>query len=83
MSWREAEELDVQVMEIRKKTLGVEHPDTLASVETLALTFENQKRWKQAKGLHVQIVKTRKEILGEEHPDTLASIEKLWSMFWK
>ena len=27
--WSEAEQLEVQVMEMRKKLLGAEHPDTL------------------------------------------------------
>ena len=29
--WKEAEELEVQVMETRKRVLGKEHPDTLTS----------------------------------------------------
>jgi hypothetical protein len=27
--WNEAEQLEVQVMDMRKKLLGAEHPDTL------------------------------------------------------
>jgi len=33
--WKEAEELQVQVMEICKNVLGPEHPDTLASMNNL------------------------------------------------
>jgi hypothetical protein len=36
--WNEAEQLDVQVMDMRKKLLGAEHPDTLTSVGNLAST---------------------------------------------
>lgn len=37
--WKKFEDLEVQVMEIRKKVLKVEHPDTLASMASLALTY--------------------------------------------
>ena len=36
--WKEAEELEMQVMETRKRVLGAEHPDTLTS---MALTYRN------------------------------------------
>ena len=34
--WKEAEELEVQVIETRKGVLDAEHPDTLASMLNLA-----------------------------------------------
>ena len=34
--WKEAEELEVQVIETRKRVLGVEHSDTLTSMANLA-----------------------------------------------
>jgi hypothetical protein len=42
--WKEAEELQVQVMETRKRVLGDEHPSTLTSMNNLALTYESQGR---------------------------------------
>ncbi|KAF2726855.1 HET-domain-containing protein, partial [Polyplosphaeria fusca] len=60
--WTEAEQLDVQVMETRKRVLGDEHPDTLTSIANLASTYRNQ---------------GRKRVLGDEHPDTLTSINNL------
>ena len=38
--WKEAEELEVQVMETRKRVLGAEHPDTLTSMNNLAHTLK-------------------------------------------
>ena len=32
-NWENAEKLEVQVMDMRKKLLGAEHPDTLTSME--------------------------------------------------
>jgi len=51
--WKEAKELNVQVMETRKRVLGEEHLDTLTSMANLALTFWNQGRWKEAEELNM------------------------------
>ena len=75
--WKEAEELEVQVMETRKRVLGLEHPDTLTSMANLASTYRNQGRWKEAEELFVQVMETRKRVLGLEHPDTLTSMANL------
>ncbi|KAL4934882.1 hypothetical protein BDV06DRAFT_217819 [Aspergillus oleicola] len=49
--YREAEELEVQVLEIWKQVLGPEHPDTLTSMANLASTYWNQGRSKEAEEL--------------------------------
>jgi hypothetical protein len=49
--WKEAEELEVQVMKMRKRVLGEEHPDTLLSIGNLASTYSNQGQWKEAEEL--------------------------------
>jgi tetratricopeptide (TPR) repeat protein len=79
--WKEVEELQVQVMETRKKVLGVEHPDTLNSMANLASTYRNQGGWKEAKELQVQVMETFKKLLGVEHPYTLASMGNLASTY--
>ncbi|CAI7627788.1 unnamed protein product [Penicillium glandicola] len=81
-SWKEAEQLEVQVMETRKTKLGVDHPDTLMSMSNLASTFWNQGRWEEAEQLEVQVIETRKTKLGVDHPSTLMSINNLASTFW-
>ena len=42
--WKEAEELQVQVIKISKRMLGEEHPFTLSSMVNLAATYRNQGR---------------------------------------
>jgi tetratricopeptide (TPR) repeat protein len=79
--YSEAEELFVQVVETRKRVLGMEHPDTLLSIGNLASTYWNQGRWKEAEELDLQVMETRKRVLGTEHPDTLASIGNLASTY--
>ena len=46
-----AEKLAVQVMDMRKKLLGVEHLDTLNSMAHLANTYQSQERWNEAEQL--------------------------------
>jgi len=75
--WNNAEKLLVQVMEIRKKVLGADHPDTLRSIGNLANTYANQRRWNRAEQLEIQVVDMMKKVLGAEHPDTLRSMGNL------
>ncbi|KAF1975254.1 hypothetical protein BU23DRAFT_435962, partial [Bimuria novae-zelandiae CBS 107.79] len=49
--YEEAEELEVQVMETRKRVLGEEHPDTLTSMNNLAFTQQCQARYTEALAL--------------------------------
>jgi hypothetical protein len=67
----------MQVMETRKRVLGVEHPDTLSSMADLQSMYRNQGRWKDAEELEVQVMETRKRVIGPGHPDKLASMVSL------
>ena len=62
---KEAEGLEVQVMEAEKKALGQEHPSALASMGSLASTFWNQGRWKEAEELEVQVMGARERVPGQ------------------
>jgi tetratricopeptide (TPR) repeat protein len=79
--YQECEELFIQILETEKRVLGIEHPDTLTSINNLASTYRNQGRWKEAEELEVQVLETRKRVLGVEHPDTLTSINNLASTY--
>jgi len=80
--WKEAEELWNQVMWMRKRILGEEHPDALAIIANLASTYQKQGRWKEAEELEVQVMQMRKNILGEDHLDTLTSMANLAATYW-
>jgi tetratricopeptide (TPR) repeat protein len=75
--YKEAEDLEVEVMQTRKRVLGDEHPDTLTSMGNLALTYSKQGQWDEAEELHVQVMQTMKRVLGHEHPSTLTSMANL------
>ena len=71
--WKEAEELNVGVMDTRKRVLGEEHPDTLSSMANLAFTWKGQGQNAKAIGLMGECVHLRTRILGSNHPHTLSS----------
>ncbi|KAJ6120892.1 hypothetical protein N7523_005172 [Penicillium sp. IBT 18751x] len=81
--WEEAEQLEVQVMEIRRTKLGENHPSTLSSTVNLASTYRKQGRWSEAEKLEVQVMEARKTRLGKEHSDTLSSMASLASTYRK
>src|ERR687887_161446 len=80
--WKEAEELEVQVMETRKRVLGQEHPDTLISMGNLASTWRNQGRYNKALRLMEECFQLQKQILGSDHPNTVSLLDVLnkWRM---
>ena len=49
-------------MDMRKKLLGAEHPDTINSVENLASTYWKQGRLNEADKLKVQVEDMRKKL---------------------
>jgi tetratricopeptide (TPR) repeat protein len=75
--WKEAEALEVVVIEKRKCLQGEEHLDTLTSMACLAFTYSEQGEWKEAEALETVVMEKRKHLLGEEHPDTLTSMAHL------
>jgi hypothetical protein len=79
--WDAAEELEVQVIEIRKERLGADHPDTLTSINNLAFTCKGIGRETEAIRLMEECIKSRKRVLGPDHPNTLLSCTAL--VAWK
>jgi hypothetical protein len=80
---KNAERLEVMVMETMERVLGEEHPDTLTSMNNLAVAYmimgKLKLKLKEAEGLQVMVMETRKRVLGEEHPATLTSMSNLAS----
>ena len=81
--WKEAEALQVVIMEKTKHLLGEEHYDTLASIGTLASTYRHQGKLKKAEALEVAMIEKAKHLLGEEHSITLTSMGNLAATYWE
>ena len=56
---KDAEVLEVMVMEKRKELLGEDHPDTLLSMGNLAMTYQKQGRLKDAEVLELAVMEKR------------------------
>lgn len=69
--YNEAENLDLLIVEENKKKFGIEHPETLESLEGLASTYESQGKWAEAVDLDRLIVDIREKTLGPTHELTL------------
>ena len=72
--FEEAEAMNRRALKGREKVLGVEHRDTLASVNNLALAFQQQGKYEEAEAMHRRALEGREKVLGVEHPETLTSI---------
>ena len=73
----EAHILGSQALEVQKRLLGEEHPDTLRSMHNLAYTNTYLGEHVQAKSLQKRVLEIQKRVLGEGHPDVLASMVNL------
>jgi tetratricopeptide (TPR) repeat protein len=75
-----AYEKGMEAQTMCQKLLGKEHPDTLMSMDNLALVLDSQGKYVEAEEMHRQVLKLRKKVLGKEHPDTLMSMNNLASV---
>jgi hypothetical protein len=69
----EAEGLEAQVVEARKRVLVAEHPGTLAGMNNLAFTWKGRGRHKEAVALMEECIELEERVLGADHPSTLSS----------
>ncbi|KIX10462.1 uncharacterized protein Z518_01545 [Rhinocladiella mackenziei CBS 650.93] len=64
-------------METRVRVLGKEHPDTLMSVNNLALVLSHQGKYPEAEQMHREALQVTERVLGYERPSTLRSMNNL------
>lgn len=72
-----AESLSRRSLDIRQRALGPEHPDTLSSMNNLALTLWKELHYTEAESLDRKTLEIRRRVLGPEHPETLKSMSNL------
>ncbi|QRV92241.1 kinesin light chain [Ceratobasidium sp. AG-Ba] len=77
----EAEELQVKVLEARKRAYGEYHPETLTSMQNLANTYHYQGRYELAEELGKKAVAGQNRVLGTKHPRTLLSMRNLLATY--
>jgi serine/threonine protein kinase/tetratricopeptide (TPR) repeat protein len=79
----EAVPLFVKARETRTAKLGPVNPDTLASMNNLAMAYEHAGKLDLALALYVETLRLRKATLGADQPDTLTSMNNLAVGYWK
>jgi hypothetical protein len=73
----DAAQLQEKVLEARRRIQGEEHPDTLTTMDNLALTYQDQGKPVDAAQLQEKVLEARRRIQGEEHPRTLTTMNNL------
>jgi tetratricopeptide (TPR) repeat protein len=75
--YKEAEDVQRQVLQSSERVLGSDHPDTLSAMNNLAQTLYAQGHLARAYELQDQVVEAMTRLVGKEHPDTLSSMDNL------
>ncbi|KAH8797789.1 hypothetical protein DL96DRAFT_1824929 [Flagelloscypha sp. PMI_526] len=65
----------------KRQRLGASHPNTLLSMNSLALTYLDLGQHRNALEVMEQVVKLQKRNLGEEHPHTLGTMSNLANIY--
>ena len=66
-----------EVLAMRSRILGPDHPETLTTKASLAATMSRQGNYEEAKRLEMSVLRTMQRVLGPAHPHTLLAKENL------
>ena len=72
-----------RALECRERVFGPEHPDTLSSVNNLALLIRGMGDYAQAEPLLRRALDSCERVSGPEHPDTLTSVNNLAELLFR
>ena len=75
--YNEAEELFKGALAGNEKNLGLEHSETLRTVQNLANVYAGKGRYDEAEELYKRVLAGNEEKLGAKNPDTLGTVEGL------
>jgi tetratricopeptide (TPR) repeat protein len=75
--YSEAAYLYEQALTLQKVKLGLNHPDTLSSMEGLARSYSGLSRHSEAVKLYQETLTLQKAKLGLDHPETLHTMDGL------
>jgi non-specific serine/threonine protein kinase/serine/threonine-protein kinase len=73
----EAERLFIELIDVRRRVLGKDHPNTLIAMNNLAALHRTEGKYSEAEPIFRDVLETRRRVLGEEHPDTLRTVSAL------
>ena len=76
-----AEPLYLRALNIRKRTLDLQHPDMLRTLNDLAVLYHEQGRFSEAEPLALSALTGREQVLGLDHSDTVSSVNDLATLY--
>ncbi|KAG6883212.1 hypothetical protein C0993_007379, partial [Termitomyces sp. T159_Od127] len=79
----EAENLEQEVLRVRKEAFGSSHPATINAMANLAATFWKGGKLDEAENLQQEVLRVRREAFRSNHPDTDYAIANLTRIFQK
>ena len=77
----EATRLLESVLGIRRKAMGVDHPDYMTSLNNLAFLYKSQGNAAKAESLYLEVLDIQKRVLGVEHPNYATSLYNLAELY--
>ncbi len=69
-----------RALEGRQRTIGRDHPDTLASVSNLGALLQEQGKLSLAEPYFRRALEGKERTMGPDHPDTLLSVGNIGSL---
>ena len=75
--YAQAQPLYEKALEIRRRLLTDDHPDTAMSYNNLAINLNAQGKYAQAQPLFEKALEIRRRLLTDDHPDTATSYNNL------
>jgi Tfp pilus assembly protein PilF len=63
-----------RVVELQRKALGENDPETLKSMESLALIYKYRSQYPRAEAIYRHVLEIQRKTLGEDHTDTLTTV---------
>jgi eukaryotic-like serine/threonine-protein kinase len=73
----QVQSLLTRAVDIRRRVLGPQNPDTLTSMSSLGRNLMKEGRYAEAEKLDGETLDIQRRVLGSEHPDTLMSMDNL------
>ena len=78
--YSQAQVLLTRALDLQRRVLGPDDPQTLTSLSLMAVLLTEQGKYPEAEKLQREAFAARTRVLGPEHPDTIASMARLASL---
>ena len=66
-----------ELLDVKRRVLGPEHPTTLTTMGNLALSLSDQLKHAEAEQMGRELLDVKRRVLGPEHPRTRATANGL------